>query len=89
MFLGGVCAGCKTHSLPSGEKRVKGIETSVVFSIFVPYHSKNLPSNAPSLFMENICLTGYIGAQKSTFSKVPVHTSTGVFPLAMQAFLVL
>jgi hypothetical protein len=50
--------------LPSGEKRVKGIETSTVFSVFVPYHNlkkKKKPSDTPSLFIDNMCLTGYIG----------------------------
>jgi hypothetical protein len=46
-----------------------------------------LPSDTSSLFIENICLTGYIGGQNSTSSKVPDHSSTGVLPLAMQALL--
>jgi hypothetical protein len=45
-------------------------------------------SEAPSLFIENICLTGYIGGQTSTSSGIPIHTSAGVLPLAMQAILV-
>jgi hypothetical protein len=46
------------------------------------------PSDAPSLFIENICLTGYIEGQKSTLSGVPIHASAGVLFLAMQALWV-
>jgi hypothetical protein len=46
------------------------------------------PSAAPSLFIENICLTGYIGGQKSTSSGVSIHDFAGVLPLVMQALLV-
>jgi hypothetical protein len=34
-----------------------------------------------------MCLTGYIGEQKSTSSRVPIHASKGVLLLAMQALL--
>jgi hypothetical protein len=38
-----------------GKKRVKGIETSMVLSVFVPYcRKKKMPSDTPSLFIENI-----------------------------------
>jgi hypothetical protein len=33
-------------------------------------------------------LTRYIGGQKSTSSRVPIHVSTGVLPLAIKALLV-
>jgi hypothetical protein len=56
-------------------------------SVFHPF-TKKKASDAPFLFIENICLTGYIGGQKSTSLRVPIHTSTGVLPLAMQALLV-
>jgi hypothetical protein len=46
------------------------------------------PSDVPSLFIENICLTGSIAGQKSTSSGVPIHASAGVLPLAMHALLV-
>jgi hypothetical protein len=41
-----------------------------------------------SFHKKHICLTGYIGEQKSTSSRVPIHASTGLLPLAMQALLV-
>jgi hypothetical protein len=47
-----------------------------------------MPSDAPSLLIEDIHLTGFIGGQTSTSSKVPIHASTGVLPLAMQTLLV-
>jgi hypothetical protein len=47
-----------------------------------------MPSDAPSLFVKYICLRGYIGGQKSASSKVPIHDSTRVLLLAMQAPLV-
>jgi hypothetical protein len=47
-----------------------------------------VPSDAPSLLIENICFTGSIWRQKSSSSKGPFYASTGVFPLVMQALLV-
>jgi hypothetical protein len=41
-----------------------------------------------SFHRKHICLTGYIGEQKSTSSRVPIHASKGVLLLAMQALLV-
>jgi hypothetical protein len=41
-----------------------------------------------SSYKKYICLIGYIGGQKSTSSRVPVHASAGVLPLALQALLV-
>jgi hypothetical protein len=46
------------------------------------------PSNTLSFHKKHICLIGYIGGQNSTSSGVPIHTSAGVLPLAMQASLV-
>jgi hypothetical protein len=64
----------------------------MVFSVFVPYHSthtqKNAFRHALSFHRKYIFLKGYIGGQKSTSSRVPIHTSAGVLPLAMQALLV-
>jgi hypothetical protein len=69
--------------------RVKGIETSMVFSVFIPYCNKNNAFGCSlSFHRKYICLTGYVGGQKSTSSGVPIHTSTGVLPLAMQDLLV-
>jgi hypothetical protein len=78
---------------PQGKnKRVKRIETSTPLLHFCPLpqqqQQQQMLSDTPSLFIENICLTGYTGGQKSTSSKVPVHASTGILPLAMQALLV-
>jgi hypothetical protein len=41
-----------------------------------------------SFHRKHIYLTGYIGEQKSTSSRVPIHASKGVLLLAMQALLV-
>jgi hypothetical protein len=41
-----------------------------------------------SFHRKHICLTEYIGEQKSTSSGVPIHASKGVLLLAMQALLV-
>jgi hypothetical protein len=48
-----------------------------------------MPSDCPSLFIENVCLTGYKGGQKSISSRVPAYAPTGVLPLATQALLVI
>jgi hypothetical protein len=73
-----------------GKKRVKGIETSMVLSVFVPYcrKKKNAFRHSLSFHRKYIGLIGYIGGQKSTSSGVPIHASAGVLPLAMQALLV-
>jgi hypothetical protein len=68
------------------KKQLKGKDLTI-FSCFCPLPEQK-PSDSPSLFIENICLTGYIGGQKSTSSGVPIHTSAGVLPLAMHALLV-
>jgi hypothetical protein len=76
--------------------RVKGIETLMVFSIFVPYCSKKKKKKTKnnafrcslSFHRKYIHLTGYTGGQKSTSSRVPIHASTEVLPLDMQALLV-
>jgi hypothetical protein len=49
---------------------------------------KNAIRHSFSFHRKYICLIGYIREQKSTSSGVPIHASTGVFPLAMQALLV-
>jgi hypothetical protein len=62
----------------------------MVFSIFVPFHSKKKKKafrSSLSFHRKYICLIEYIGAQKSTSSGVPVHASAGVLPLAMKALL--
>jgi hypothetical protein len=59
-----------------------------VFSIFAPYQSKSLQTHSLSFHKKHICLTGYIGGQKSTSSGVPIYASAGVLPLAMQALLI-
>jgi hypothetical protein len=41
-----------------------------------------------SLFSQKIYVSQDIGGQKSTSSRVPVHTSKGVLSLDMQALLV-
>jgi hypothetical protein len=71
-------------SLTSGKgkkkKKLKG-RYLMVFSIFAPYQSKSLQKC--SLLIESICLTGYIGGQKSSSSGVPIHASAEVLLLAM------
>jgi hypothetical protein len=76
-------------SLPSGgEKQLKDKNCRSPF--FAPYWSKSLQmlSLSLSFYRKHICLTGYIGEQKSTSSRVPIHAFTGVLLLAMQALLV-
>jgi hypothetical protein len=41
-----------------------------------------------SFHRKYICLTKYIGEQRTTSSGVPIHASKGVLLLAMQALLV-
>jgi hypothetical protein len=73
------------HSLPSGKRKKEqlNVRDLTIFSVFAPYFRCSL-----SFHKKHICLTGYIGGQNSTSSGVPIHTSPGVLPLAMQALLV-
>jgi hypothetical protein len=76
------------HSLLSGkEKKTVKRQRPHGLLHFCPLPEQK-PSEAPSLFIENICLTGYIGGQKFTSLGVPIHVSAGVLPLAMHALLV-
>jgi hypothetical protein len=60
----------------------------MVFSIFVPYcHKNNAFRHFLSFDRKYIYFIGYIGGQKSTSSGVPIHTSTEVLSLDMQALL--
>jgi hypothetical protein len=70
----------------TNKKQLKGRDLSGLVH-FCPL-AQEKPSDAPCLFIENICLTGYIRGQKSTSSGVPVHVSAGPLPMAMQALLV-
>jgi hypothetical protein len=70
---------------PQGKKKVKR-QRPQVFSIFAPYQAKAFRCSL-SFHKKYICLTEYIEGQKSTSSGVPIHTSAGVLPLAMQALL--
>jgi hypothetical protein len=45
------------QSLPSGEKNVKGIKTSTVFSFFVPYHSKKQYLQMLPLFSKKVYIS--------------------------------
>jgi hypothetical protein len=79
------------HSLLSGKekkkkKTVKRQKPQV--SVFLPLPEQK-PSDAltPSFHKKHICLIECVGGQKST-SGVPIHASTGVLLLAMQALLV-
>jgi hypothetical protein len=66
---------------PQEGKKIKGIETSTVFSFFIHYQSKkNAFRHSIYFHRKYICLIGCIRGQKST--------STGVLPLPMQALLV-
>jgi hypothetical protein len=51
-------------------------------------NNNNAFRHSLSFHRKYIHFTGYIGGQKSISSGVPVYTSAGVFPLAMQAPLV-
>jgi hypothetical protein len=69
-------------------------------STFAPYWSKSLQMFSLSLSLslsltlslsfhrKHICLTKYVGEQKSTSSGVPIHTCKWVLLLAMQALLI-
>jgi hypothetical protein len=49
---------------------------------------KNAVRHSLSFHRKYIHLTGYRGGQRSISSGVPIHTSTGVLPLAVEALLV-
>jgi hypothetical protein len=66
------------YSLTSGKRKIKKKQDLMVFK----------PSDALSLHKKHICLTRYIGGQKSNSSGVPIHAFAGVLPLATQALLV-
>jgi hypothetical protein len=66
------------HSLPSGkEKKKTAKRQKPQVSIFAPYQSKSLQMLSLSFHKKHVCLTEYIGGQKSTSSRVPIHASMG------------
>jgi hypothetical protein len=78
------------HSLPSGKEKKKQLKgKNLRSSSFLPLTEQKPPNAlALSFHKKHVCLTRYIGRQKSTSSGVPIHASTGVLLLAMQALLV-
>jgi hypothetical protein len=77
------------RSLPSGGKKKKTVKRQKPqVSVFLPLTRAKASRCSLSFHRKHICLTGYIGEQKSTSSRVPIHASTGVLLLAMQALLV-
>jgi hypothetical protein len=75
-------------SLPSGGKKKEQLK-DLRFPSFCPLPEQKPPDALSlSFHKKHICLTGYIGGQKSTSSGVSTHASTGVLLLAMQALLV-
>jgi hypothetical protein len=79
-------------SLPSGKekkKQLKGKKTSGPLCFLPLTRAKaSRCSLSLSFHKKHVCLTKYIGGQKSTSSGVPIHASTAVLLLAMQALLV-
>jgi hypothetical protein len=75
---------------PSLRERKKTVKRKNLRSpIFCPLPEKKPPDALTlSFHKKHICLTEYIGGQKSTSSGVPIHASAGVLLLAMQALLV-
>jgi hypothetical protein len=76
------------HSLPSGKEKKEKKTVKRQKPQVSPYGSKSLQMLSLSFHRKHMCLTGYIGGQKSTSSGVPIHASKGVLLLAMQALLV-
>jgi hypothetical protein len=82
------------RSLPSGKEKKKQLKgKNLRYSPFLLLTGAkasrcSLSSHSLSFHKKHVCLTAYIGGQKSTSSGVPIHASTGVLLLAMQAFLV-
>jgi hypothetical protein len=83
------------HSLPSGKEKKKTVKRQKPqVSGFLPLTGAKASRCSLSLSLslsfhkKHICLTEYIGGQKSTSSGIPVHASTWVLLLAMQALLV-
>jgi hypothetical protein len=80
------------HSLLSGKgKKKKTVkrQKSLGLLLFWPLLEQKPPDALTLSFHKKyICLTGYIGEQKSTSSGIPIHASTGVLLLAMQALLI-
>jgi hypothetical protein len=78
------------RTLPSGKGKKKKLKGKNLRSPFFGLLPEQKPPDALSLSFhrKHICLTGYIGEQKSTSSSIPIHASKGVLLLAMQALLV-
>jgi hypothetical protein len=77
------------HSLPSeGKNNKKQLKGKSLRSPSLTRAKASRCSHSLSFHKKHICLTKYIGVQKSTSSGVPIHASKGVLLLAMQALLV-
>jgi hypothetical protein len=65
------------HSLPSGKEKKQQLKGKNLRSPFLPPTGAKASrcSLSLSFHKKHICLTGYIGEQKSTSSGVPIHAS--------------
>jgi hypothetical protein len=77
-------------SLPSCKEKKKQLKGKNLRSLVLPLTRAKASrcSCSLSFHRKHVCLTEYIGGQKSTSSGVPTHASKGVLLLAMQALLV-
>jgi hypothetical protein len=73
----------RVYSLPSRKEKKKTVKRQRphCLLLFCPLLQQK-PSETLSFHEKHICLTGYIGGQKSTSSGVPIHLSAGVLPLS-------